>query len=99
MRERELDELILRLTADDLAALACDLPSHGEPIVGAGPFTYVGAEVGARLERAAHTYVQLCGQLVVELRGERVEQGLPSRQGRTLFAYLVLQRPRPAATS
>jgi DNA-binding SARP family transcriptional activator len=46
------------------------------------------------LEREAHTYVQLCGRLVVELRGCRVEQRLPSRQGRTLFAYLVLQRPR-----
>jgi SARP family transcriptional regulator, regulator of embCAB operon len=46
------------------------------------------------LEREAHTYVQLCGHFVVELRGSRVEQRLPSRQGRTLFAYLVLQRPR-----
>ena len=46
------------------------------------------------MKRAAHTYVQLCGQLVVELRGRRVEQRLPSRQGRALFAYLVLQRPR-----
>jgi DNA-binding SARP family transcriptional activator len=45
-----------------------------------------------RLER---TYVQLCGQLVFELRGRRVEQRLPSRQGRALFVYLVLQRPRP----
>jgi SARP family transcriptional regulator, regulator of embCAB operon len=43
---------------------------------------------------AAQTYVQLCGHLVVELRGCRVERRLPSRQGRTLFAYLVLQRPR-----
>ena len=46
------------------------------------------------MERAAQTYVQLCGHFVVELRGSRVEQRLPSRQGRTLFAYLVLQRPR-----
>jgi DNA-binding SARP family transcriptional activator len=46
------------------------------------------------LERAAHTYVQLCGRLVVELHGRRMEQRLPSRQGRTLFVYLVLQRPR-----
>jgi DNA-binding SARP family transcriptional activator len=46
------------------------------------------------LERAAHSYVQLCGQLVVELHGARMEQRLPSRQGRMLFAYLVLQRPR-----
>ena len=46
------------------------------------------------MERAAHTYVQLCGRFVVELRGRRVEQRFPSRQGRTLFAYLALQRPR-----
>jgi SARP family transcriptional regulator, regulator of embCAB operon len=46
------------------------------------------------LERPAHTYVQLCGHLVVELRGCRVEERLPSRQGRILFAYLVLEHPR-----
>jgi SARP family transcriptional regulator, regulator of embCAB operon len=46
------------------------------------------------LERAAETYVQLCGHFVVELRGCRLESRLPSRQGRTLFCYLVLQRPR-----
>jgi DNA-binding SARP family transcriptional activator len=46
------------------------------------------------LESAAQTYVQLCGPLVVELDGRRLESRLPSRQGRTLFAYLVLERPR-----
>jgi DNA-binding SARP family transcriptional activator len=46
------------------------------------------------LKPSGHTYVQLSGQLVFELRGRRVEQRLPSRQGRTLFVYLVLQRPR-----
>jgi SARP family transcriptional regulator, regulator of embCAB operon len=46
------------------------------------------------LERADDTYVQLCGRFVVELHGRRVEQRLPGRQGRALFAYLVLQRPR-----
>jgi DNA-binding SARP family transcriptional activator len=46
------------------------------------------------LERADNTYVQLCGRFVVELYGRRVEQRFPSRQGRVLFAYLVLQRPR-----
>jgi DNA-binding SARP family transcriptional activator len=46
------------------------------------------------LERAPDTYVQLCGRFVVELCGRRVEQRFPSRQGRVLFAYLVLQRPR-----
>jgi DNA-binding SARP family transcriptional activator len=46
------------------------------------------------LERAAQTYIQLCGHLVVELHGDRIERRLPSRQGRALFAYLVLERPR-----
>jgi SARP family transcriptional regulator, regulator of embCAB operon len=46
------------------------------------------------LERADNTYVQLCGRFVVELDGRRVEQRFPGRQGRLLFAYLVLQRPR-----
>jgi DNA-binding SARP family transcriptional activator len=46
------------------------------------------------LEPPPQTYVQLCGQFVVELRGCRTEQRFPSRQGRTLFGYLVLQRPR-----
>ena len=46
------------------------------------------------MERAPQTYVQLCGHLVVELRGCRLEQRLPSRQGRILFAYLVLEQPR-----
>jgi DNA-binding SARP family transcriptional activator len=46
------------------------------------------------LEPAPHTYVQLCGRLVFEIRGRRIEQRLPSRQGRLVFAFLVLQRPR-----
>src|SRR4051794_33571331 len=98
MLPREVDEFIFGLAADDLAALACDLPGHGVgipgAIVGSRPFAYVGAKVGARLERADNTYVQLCGRFVVELHGRRVEQRFPSRQGRVLFAYLVLQRPR-----
>ncbi|HEX2086402.1 MAG TPA: AAA family ATPase [Solirubrobacteraceae bacterium] len=44
------------------------------------------ADVGA-------TRISLCGRLSVELDGERVE--LPGRQGRLLFAYLVLHRDRP----
>src|SRR4051795_1626800 len=63
-------------------------------IVGSRPFAYVDRKVGAKLRRADNTYVQLCGRFVVELRGRRVEQRLPSRQGRVLFAYLVFQRPR-----
>ena len=42
----------------------------------------------------ARTKVQLCGNLAVELDGERVEQRLPGRQGRLLFAFLVTNRNR-----
>jgi len=38
--------------------------------------------------------IQLCGRYVAELDGERVEVRLPGRQGRLLFAYLVLHRDR-----
>src|SRR5258708_6927107 len=40
------------------------------------------------------TRVQLCGPTVVERDGERLEGRLPGRQGRLLFAYLVLKRHR-----
>jgi len=42
------------------------------------------------------TRIQLCGRLVVELEGRRVEGELSGRQGRTLFAYLVVHRLRLA---
>ena len=41
------------------------------------------------------TRIQLCGRLIVELQGRRLEDTLRGRQGRLLFAYLVLQS-RPA---
>jgi DNA-binding SARP family transcriptional activator len=45
------------------------------------------------------TTIQLCGPYVVELEGRRIEQALPGRQGRLLFAYLVLNRDRPVGRS
>jgi SARP family transcriptional regulator, regulator of embCAB operon len=39
--------------------------------------------------------VQVCGSIVVEDDGRRLETALPSRQGRILFAYLVINRARP----
>jgi pentatricopeptide repeat protein len=42
----------------------------------------------------ARTKVQLCGRLVVELEDERVEERLPGRQGRLLFAFLAANRNR-----
>src|SRR3954469_18695737 len=41
------------------------------------------------------TRIQLCGRLEIEIEGERLEQALPGRQGRLLFAYLALNRDRP----
>jgi SARP family transcriptional regulator, regulator of embCAB operon len=41
------------------------------------------------------TRIQLCGRYVVIIDGSRVEDRLPGRRGRILFAYLVLHRGRP----
>jgi DNA-binding SARP family transcriptional activator len=41
--------------------------------------------------------IQLCGRVVVEVDGRRIEDELPGRQGRLLFVYLVANRLRPAA--
>ncbi|MDQ3677688.1 MAG: AAA family ATPase, partial [Actinomycetota bacterium] len=41
--------------------------------------------------------IGFCGGLAVELRGARIEEELPGRQGRELFAYLVLHRERPVS--
>ena len=38
----------------------------------------------------ANARVQLCGRFVVAVDGARVEDALPGRRGRLLFAYLVL---------
>ena len=43
-------------------------------------------------DRAAR--VRLCGELAVEQDGERLDERLPSRQARALFALLVLERDR-----
>lgn len=40
------------------------------------------------------TRVQLCGRIALTWHGERVESLLPARQGRLLFAYLVVHRAR-----
>ena len=45
----------------------------------------------------SRTRVQLCGRFAVELDGDRVEDRLPGRRGRLLFAYLVLHRGRPVS--
>jgi DNA-binding SARP family transcriptional activator len=43
------------------------------------------------------TRVQLCGRFVARVAGRRIEQELPGRQGRFLFAYLAVNRDRVAS--
>lgn len=47
--------------------------------------------VATRLPR---TRIQLCGRIVIELNGLRLEAGLPGRQGRLLFVCLAANRMR-----
>src|SRR4029453_12635707 len=43
------------------------------------------------------TRIQLCGRLTASIRGRRVEELLPGRQGRLLFADLAAHRRQPAS--
>ena len=43
------------------------------------------------------TRIQLCGRLTASIQGRRVEELLPGRQGRLLFAYLAAHRRQPAS--
>ena len=45
----------------------------------------------------ARATIQLCGHLVVEVDGSRIQDRLPGRRGGGLFAYLVLNRGRPVS--
>src|SRR6476660_10582616 len=48
--------------------------------------------VGMTWASAPRLRIQLCGATIVERDGERLEPQLPGRQGRLLFAYLVISR-------
>jgi DNA-binding SARP family transcriptional activator len=41
--------------------------------------------------------VQLCGEFLVEVDGRRVDPAFPGRQGRLLFAFLLLHGPAPVS--
>ncbi len=41
--------------------------------------------------------IQICGRVVAEVNGRRVEAGLPGRQGPRLLAYLAAHRTRAAS--
>lgn len=48
--------------------------------------------LGETLVPKTETRIQLCGRLVAKVEDRRIEELLPGRQGRLLFAYLVAQR-------
>jgi DNA-binding SARP family transcriptional activator len=47
----------------------------------------------------ATTRIQLCGRFVIRVAGRRIEEQLPGRQGRLLFAYLAVRRDQVASRS
>jgi DNA-binding SARP family transcriptional activator len=50
--------------------------------------------LGHRMSGWSRARVQLCGRFAVQIDGDRVEDRLPGRRGRLLFAYLVVHRGR-----
>src|SRR4051794_17866137 len=56
---------------------------------------HLAGTVGSRRSVSGRWSIHLCGELRVELAGERREAQLRGRQGRLAFAFLVLHRSRP----
>ena len=54
----------------------------------------VSRSIIGRVTRAT-TRIEVCGRLEIEIEGERLDRALSGRQGRLLFAYLLLNRDRP----
>lgn len=52
--------------------------------------------LGETLAPDQATRIQLCGRFTARIEGRRVEEALPGRQGRLLFAYLAAHRQRPS---
>jgi len=55
--------------------------------------------LGETLAKPGENRIHLCGRFTARLDGKRVEEGLPGRQGRMLFAFLVLRRLRATPRS
>src|SRR6516225_10813840 len=51
-------------------------------------------DVGMVVRSPRSVRIQICGPLAVEREGQRIESGLPGRQGRLLLTYLVVNRHR-----
>src|SRR3954452_19651718 len=58
------------------------------------PWRNLGAPIASPLKVGERWDIRLCGPVMVDVSGRRLDAGLPGRQGRLLFAYLVLNRTR-----
>jgi SARP family transcriptional regulator, regulator of embCAB operon len=96
-------ELIVIAATDDLAAFAVDQLAHCVSLLSCckrlvimrrPPTRKFGETLESTGGSGGETRVHLCGQLTVRLRGTRIEEDLPGRQGRVLFAYLAVHRMR-----
>jgi SARP family transcriptional regulator, regulator of embCAB operon len=91
------DELGVAPGPDRLPALAVDDLRHSG-LLGFDARIVARRACGYLVETLASesgTRIQLCGRLVVEVRGKRLESALPGRQGRLLLVYLTANRTRP----
>jgi DNA-binding SARP family transcriptional activator len=93
-----LDHRVIGVTTGDVAAFAPDEPCHRSSFVaptgGIAPAALYGQNDGVSSLSTSHTRIQLCGPLVIEFDDRRLERLLPGRQGRQLFAFLVVNRHR-----
>src|SRR3954453_19862327 len=58
------------------------------------PWRNLGEPIGCAVTVGQGWDIRLCGPVLVEAEGRRLDSGLPGRQGRLLFAYLVLNCSR-----
>lgn len=91
MGQDENDDLVIAPTAGEVAAFASDLPEHHYSSQYTPHLIQLGQVRNAEVvDESAR--VQLCGPFAVELWGRRIDNLLPGRQGRLLFAYLAISR-------
>ena len=56
-------------------------------------------KIDKNVMRDCESRIHLCGALTVRIMGERLENDLPGKQGRLLFAFLVSQQGRSVTRS
>ena len=88
-----VDHLVIGVAPGHEPAFASDQPGHRRPPTRVVRPPYC-QDVGVTLASAAALRIQICGPLVIERDGERLEARLPGRQGRLAFVYLVAHRHR-----